>query len=507
MVRALEASLVDSAHMGSARETLQELRAFGGQRWTDGLSDAVIERFLQQDPTLGEAIAAALVEHRALRAEWGEALAGSEAELARMVQEDFVNFYSAPTVNPYVALAARGPWIVTTHGAVVHDNGGYGMLGMGHAPQGILQAMQAPRVMANIMTPSISQKRFAQRLRREIGHTRQNGCPFARFLCVNSGSESVSVAARISDHNALVHTQKGGPRHGATIKILSLEGSFHGRTGRAAQASHSTIPRYRETLASFRDNDNLMVCPPNDVAALKAVFEQATRDNIFIEMAFLEPVMGEGNPGECVTREFYDAARALTKTHGALLLVDSIQAGFRGTGTLSLVDYPGFADCEAPDLETWSKALNAGQYPLSVLGMSERAAGLYAHGTYGNTMTSNPRALEVGCAVLDGITPALRKNIVERGHELTQKLQGLQREFPELVTHVQGTGLLVAAEMDPKRVPVVGMDGLEPWCRKRGLGVIHGGKNALRFTPHFELTSAEIDLIVDILREGLRAFA
>ena len=36
--------------------------------------------------------------------------------------------------------------------------------------------------------------------------------------------------------------------------------------------------------------------------------------------------------------------------------VDSIQAGFRGTGYLSIVDGPGFEDCEAPDLESWSKA-------------------------------------------------------------------------------------------------------------------------------------------------------
>jgi hypothetical protein len=27
---------------------------------------------------------------------------------------------------PYVAVAARGPWVVSLHGAVTHDNGGYG---------------------------------------------------------------------------------------------------------------------------------------------------------------------------------------------------------------------------------------------------------------------------------------------------------------------------------------------------------------------------------------------
>ena len=110
-----------------------------------------------------------------------------------------------------------------------------------------------------------------------------------------------------------------------------------------------------------------------------------------------------------------------------MLLVDSIQAGIRGQGTLSVVDYDGFQDCDAPDLETWSKAMNAGQYPLSVLGMNERASELYVTGIYGNTMTTNPRALETAVAVLDSITPELRTNIRERGDEFVEKFQTCKR--------------------------------------------------------------------------------
>ena len=56
----------------------------------------------------------------------------------------------------------------------------------------------------------------------------------------------------------------------------------------------------------------------------------------------MEPVMGEGNPGQAITPEFYARARELTEAHGALLLVDSIQAGLRTHGVLSICDYPGF---------------------------------------------------------------------------------------------------------------------------------------------------------------------
>ena len=79
--------------------------------------------------------------------------------------------------------------------------------------------------------------------------------------------------------------------------------------------------------------------------------------------------------------------------------------------------------------------------------------------------------------------------------------------MPGTITKVQGTGLLVSAELDPSRFPVVGFDAVEPWCRRRGLGVIHGGINALRFTPHFRITSAEIDMIIDIVRDAIKAFS
>ena len=213
------------------------------------------------------------------------------------------------------------------------------------------------------------------------------------------------------------------------------------------------------------------------------------------------------SPGQDISREFYDEARRLTSEHGSMLLVDSIQAGFRGKGCLSIVDYPGFQTAEVPDLEAWSKALNAGQYPLSVLGLSEKAAELYVVGIYGNTMTTNPRALETAVEVLSKITPEMRSNILHRGEEFVEKLGKLRDEFPNDISLVQGSGLLLCAELDPERLPVVGFDCVEEWCRINGLGVIHGGQNALRFTPHFGITSDEIDLVIEVVRDCLIAFA
>ncbi|MBD3180053.1 MAG: aminotransferase class III-fold pyridoxal phosphate-dependent enzyme [Candidatus Latescibacteria bacterium] len=485
---------------------LEELRQFGGERETEGLPDETINSFCKRDETLIKAIEQGVEEHRRLRDEFGEELGLPERKLRDRVQSDLENFYPRNTRNPFVAIAAAGPWIVTSHGAVLHDSAGYGMLGMGHSDPKLLEAMGRPWVMANVMTPQFSQKRFSDRLKKEIGHTR-GSCPFSNFICMNSGSESVSVASRIADINALRHTGTGGRHEGKEVKQLAVEEGFHGRTYRAASVSDSTMEIYRENLASFQDSSTLVTVPINDLDALKEAFEKAEKDNIFFEAMYIEPVMGEGEPGRAVSRKFYDLARKLTADSGTMFIVDSIQAAIRAQGCLSIIDYPGFEDCDPPDCETYSKALNAGQYPLSVIALNDEYSEIYVPGVYGNTMTTNPRALEVGCAVLDGITDELRENIRKRGSEFLSKLEQLSEEFPGAITSISGTGLIINAELNPDHYSVVDREGFEYYLRVHGIEMIHGGHNGIRFTPHFAVTSEEIDLIIDMIRKGLTELA
>ncbi|MFK8028844.1 MAG: aminotransferase class III-fold pyridoxal phosphate-dependent enzyme [Gammaproteobacteria bacterium] len=488
----------------TAFDLLLKIRARAtGARLTDGLSDEIVHRFLESDPSLATAISEAHLALEHLLETDPATVTADESDQVNFLQQGFTNFYADDAICPYIPLAAKGPWIITTMGAVVHDSGGYGMLGFGHAPDSVLEAMNQPHVMANIMTPSISQRNFIQAIQKELGNRHQDGNPFARYLCLNSGSESVSLAARLSDVNAKIHTDKDGRYEGRKIKILALDGAFHGRTDRPAQFSDSTLSTYSKHLASFRDADRLITTPPNDVEALEAVFAQANKDKVFIESFFIEPVMGEGNPGMGTTRAFYDRARALTKLHGSLLLVDSIQAGLRAQGCLSIVDYPGFEDCEAPDMETYSKALNAGQYPLSVLAITAETAELYRKGIYGNTMTSNPRALDVACAVLNEVDDSLRQNIIDRGAELLEKLHVLAEEVNGDMHKIQGTGLLASGELNPDKFKSYGANSTEEYLRKKGISVIHGGKNALRFTPHFRITSEEIDMMLAAVKDAL----
>jgi acetylornithine/succinyldiaminopimelate/putrescine aminotransferase len=448
---------------------LAEMRGHGAVS-TAGLSDEVILRFLSSHESLATAIDRGYAQYVSLKDRNPEFIALDEPLQVETAQAGFTNFYDVEAVNPYIAVAAAGPWIVSLKGAVIYECGGYGMLGLGHAPEAVLAAMNQPHVMANVMTASVSQMDFIRCLKNEIGHTR-GGSPFSKYLCLNSGSEANSVASRISDIHTKNLTDPGARYAGCRVRGITLKGS-------------------------------LLTVEPEDIDALEAAYGEADQKGEFIEAFFMEPVMGEGNPGQSISPAFYKRARELTRAHGSMFVIDSIQAGLRAQGVLSIVDYPGFEKLDAPDMESYSKALNAGQFPLSVLALADSAASIFRHGVYGNTMTTNPRGLDVAVAMLESFTPEIRSNIRERGAELVSRLQQLGEELGDAITGVQGTGLLFSCELD-ERFKVYGTNSTEDYLRRNGLGVIHGGARSLRYTPRFAVGADEVELIIELTKDAL----
>ena len=121
---------------------LNEIRSETGEMDTWGLPDEVILSFCETDEKLVIAIEEAYRNHMRIRESSDSSmLLLEESLLIEKLQDDIVNFYAPAIVNPYVALSGKGPWIVTSHGAVIHDNGGYGMLGAGHGPDPVISAM------------------------------------------------------------------------------------------------------------------------------------------------------------------------------------------------------------------------------------------------------------------------------------------------------------------------------------------------------------------------------
>lgn len=393
------------------------------------------------------------------------------------LQKGYLNFYNNDSIQPFVPIAASGPWIATSEKKIIYDSGGYGMLGLGHNPENILNSLSKPQTMANIMTPNFNQKIFRDQIDKDISPSYQ------KIVCLNSGSEANTVAMRIAN----IHKNKNPVQ-------VSLLGSFHGRTEMPAIVSESCREIYNEYLMDYSIPKTNYFVEPNNIDDLIDTFNIIKENNQFPELTIIEPVMGEGNPGQAINPLFYSKIRDLTKETGGLLLVDSVQAGFRCTGELSIMKYNGFENMMPPDMETFSKAINAGQFPFSFIALNNKTADKYKIGLYGNTMTTNPRALDVSTAVFKEMNQDVRRNIVNSGIKIKDTFTGLKNKY-KFIENITGTGLLLAIHLN-KNIDVM---KVERNLRNAGLNVIHGGKNALRFTPWFLINDNEINLIKELL--------
>lgn len=465
----------------------QHLRIPGIQ----GIPSALLSPF-QHDTSLHHALQIALPQLESV---------SSSTDIQRNLQSNILPFYNETTRSPYIPLCAKGPWVITENGAVVYDVGGYGMLGFGHSPDWVSPILAKEHVMTNIMTPHRIHQTFTELLKERIGASAGPGheCPYSRFAFLNSGSEGIELAMRVANARARSMHSDQHPTDKPTL-WLTLKQGFHGRTYMAAQLSDSTAAQYHRHLQTFPKN-NVSTIDINDVTGFIETFRSLQR-TYTIQGVCMEPVMGEGNPGIQIDRTFYDTVRKHTADHHAALVIDSVQAGIRTNGHLSVVDYPDLQGIAPPDIEVFSKIIHSGQYPLSIVATTEAFAQSFPTNLYGNTMTGNPKALDIGYETLKRMDSSVIRNIQEKGVRFKQMLSQLHEEYPQLVTHVTGKGLLLALHIDPVW-KVDAHRGLEYICRRNGLNVIHGGDNALRFTPHVLLQDTEITLIYHLLRKSL----
>lgn len=407
-------------------------------------------------------------------------------------QSKILNFYDKNTIAPYNTIAAKGPWIISDEGSIIYDVGGYGMLGFGHSPSWVGNILAKRHVMANIMTPNIMQYKLTNELTEKIGINKD--CPYSHFAFLNSGSESMELATRISN----IKTSNNNKSF-----FIVLKDSFHGRTYSAATLSDSCSHKYNELLNDF-NNENIKKVKINDINEFESTFKNLKKDGK-IKAVIMEPVMGEGNPGIQLNLDFYNKVRKLTQENNTDLIIDSVQSAIRTNGYLSIIDYPELKSIESPDMEIFSKAINSGQIPLSVLAMKENIANKFKPGLYGNTMCGNPKTLEIAYETLKRVNNGVTKNIQDKGIIFKNMLLNLKNKYPEFVTHVTGKGLLLALHIN-KKYKVDDYEGLEYMCRYNGLNVIHGGENALRFTPYFLISIKEIELIYEILNKSIKEY-
>jgi acetylornithine/N-succinyldiaminopimelate aminotransferase len=308
---------------------------------------------------------------------------------------------------------------------------------------------------------------------------RLTGWDDARVFFAQCGATANEAAIKLA-------RKHGKQQHPDKVRVVTLEGSFHGRTLATLEATgqpEKHVPF--EPLAGFVD-----LVPHDDADALRAA---VTDDTCAV---LLEVVQGEGGVRP-LAPEVLLAAREACDARGALLIVDEVQTGIGRTG-------PWFAFQDTPivpDVITLAKALANG-LPIGACIARGEAGKLFEPGDHATTFGGNPVTCAAANAVIDTIeAEGLLQSARTRGRRLREGLDRLTTTVP-LAVGVRGKGLLLGLELG---APVAG--AVEAACRDRFLIVNAVGSDVVRLAPPLTVTRQEIDLALSGLEEALRAVA
>jgi len=288
-------------------------------------------------------------------------------------------------------------------------------------------------------------------------------------------------------------------RHG----ILTMRNSFHGRTlaGIAATGQEKVKNGFEPPVTGFRH------VAFNDGPELVAAVQDPTTTAIL-----LEPIQGEIGIVPA-TAEFLRLARDLCDRHELLLMFDEVQCGLGRTG-----DWCGWKSIAPelfPDAISWAKGI-AGGFPLGAIWVSERPVrlksgetkplcDLLGPGSHGTTFGGTPLVCVGANEVLAVIEEeGMLENARDTGAYAKACLE--QIESP-LFREVRGVGLLLAVQLVSDFSERVTLPAgrspslyLVDLMHEAGLLTVPSGTHAFRWLPPLNVSRAEIDGAVEILR-------
>ncbi len=343
---------------------------------------------------------------------------------------------------------------------------GIAVVSLGHAHPVFVEAVATQaatlaHVSNYFATPP--QLALAARLKRLAG-TGDAG----RVYFGNSGAEANEAAFKL----ARLHGQAGEGRPGRP-RILALTGAFHGRTMGTLALTGKT---------AMRQPFEPMVPGVEFIDSTVEALEQAMDDRV--AALFVEPIKGEAGVLE-LPEGYLQAAREITRRHGALLIIDEIQTGAARTGAWFAFQHAGIT----PDAITVAKGIGNG-FPIGALITFGAASELFYPGTHGSTFGGNALATAVAGAVLEEIERAdLVTAAATRGAQVREAVAAIGSD---LVEGCRGMGLLIGVAL---RHPVAG--AVVAAAQQHGLIVNAANDSTIRIAPPLTIGDVEIDEFQD----------
>lgn len=291
-----------------------------------------------------------------------------------------------------------------------------------------------------------------------------SGRPGKVFFC-NSGTEANEAAIKLSRLTGKSH-------------IVSLHGSFHGRT-MGSLALTGQPKKYKPFAPSIPD---VSFIAPNDISDLEPGINGKTA------ALWIEPIMGEGGVMP-LTSEYMNAARSVTTKHNAMFVVDEVQTGIARTGSWFAYQNVGVD----PDVLLLAKGLGGG-FPIGAMIAYGEYQDLMTKGLHGTTYGGNAVACAAALAVLETVE---REDLMSRAKYIESEFVSHISVAPG-VDHVRGAGAMLGVVLKHKHAAAV-----ESKARELGLIINAPSANVLRIVPPLVITDLELQAGIELLTQAL----
>ncbi|MCX7428343.1 MAG: aspartate aminotransferase family protein [Planctomycetia bacterium] len=397
----------------------------------------------------------------------------SQAPLSSELTIELFDDYVIPNYRRFPVSLARG------EGAYVWDAEGnryldffpgWGCNLLGHCPGPVVEAVR-DQLGKLIHVPNTWYTELQGQWAKALSERSFGG---QAFFC-NSGTEANEAAIKL----VRLHTPK------SKYKIITFEGSFHGRT--LGSTTATAQPKYHEGLGPLMAG--FVYAPYGDIDAVAKLVDDETA------AIMIEPIQGEG--GVVVPPDgFLAGLRTLADENDLLLIFDEVQTGCGRTGEWFAYQYFDVT----PDIMTLAKAICGGLAGAAMLTTPEIAPSLRP-GMHAATFGGNPIAARAGIATIEMIE---KENLLENARRLSQvfktRLEELQQEC-DLVQDVRIVGLMIGVELGVEGAPIVKA------CMDRGLLVNCTHDTVIRLLPSMNLTEAQANEGCDVLAEAIKQHA
>ena len=292
-------------------------------------------------------------------------------------------------------------------------------------------------------------------------------------------------------------------------KIIHFKECFHGRTGYTMSLTDSPDPRKTLYFPQFDwpriDNPkidfplekNLDIVIEREQKAIDQIKDAIMNNPDDIAGLVIEPIQGEGGDNH-FRKEFLMELRNLANESEFLLIYDEVQTGVGVTGNMWA--HQAFGNEVKPDIISFGKKTQVcGIFASERLDEVENNVfheSSRLNSTWGGNLVDMVR-FTIYLEIIENEN--LVQNAYKVGEYLSTCLDILQDNHRDLVSNSRNRGLFGAFDLSDSDTRDKVIDSIT----NEGVMMLGCGKNSIRFRPHLNITTSELDRGFEMIHTAL----